>query len=169
MPTNLELKIQLKSFVKVKRLLSEIGAEFVKELKQKDVYYKVPKMLLKLRIENGEESIIKYNRDEKGKNRFSDYKVIYFKEGGGEDFYKDIFKIEAVVEKKRLLYMYDNTRVHLDKVKGLGYFLEFETLVIKGKDDAKKRFDFIVEALQIDKTQQIKKSYRDLIKQQNKK
>ena len=53
-------------------------------------------------------------------------------------------KVEAVVEKKRLLYMYDNTRIHLDEVKGLGKFLELETLVLSGLKDAKNRFNKII-------------------------
>lgn len=168
MPVNLELKVKLKSFYKVKKKLKDINAKNIKLLNQKDVYYKSKGKLLKLRIENGEESLIKYTRDEKG-TRFSNYEVLYFAKGKGEKFFGDIFPIEAVVEKKRQLFMYDNTRVHLDAVKGLGYFLELETLVINGKADAKKRFNFIVDALELDLNMQIRKSYRDLIKQAVKK
>lgn len=163
MSLNLELKVKLESFKKVNKLLKEINAEFVKTLDQKDIYYKIRGGLLKLRIENGEQSIIKYLRDEKGKDRFSNYDYLKFNYGNAEKFLKDIFKVEAVVQKKRLLYMFDNTRVHLDKVKGLGYFLELETLVLNGKNDAKKRFAFIKKVLELDGMKEIKKSYRDLI------
>jgi len=56
MPLNLELKVKLKSFTKVNKLLKEINAGFVKTLNQKDIYYKNTGGLLKLRIENGEQS-----------------------------------------------------------------------------------------------------------------
>jgi adenylate cyclase class IV len=59
--------------------------------------------------------------------------------------------------------MYDNTRIHLDTVQGLGTFMEFETLVINGMEDAKERFSFLVKKFDIDTTKQIKCSYRDLI------
>ncbi len=169
MPLNLELKVKLDSFKEVKKLLKKIKAEHTATFKQKDVYYATRAGLLKLRIENGSESIITYKRDEKSKDRFSDYCVIYFADGNGEKFFGSVLKTEAVVEKKRLLYMYDNTRVHLDEVKGLGTFLELETLVVKGKSDAKKRFDYIVKALELSKYKSIRKSYRDLIKAQNRK
>ncbi len=169
MPLNLELKVKLKDFKKIKNLLTGINSEYIKELNQKDVYYKIPGKLLKLRIENGEESIIKYDRNEKGENRFSDYEVLYFKNPIGLNFFKGIFDVEAVVQKRRQLYMFDNTRIHLDVVKNLGKFLELETLVINGKQDAQKRFDFIVKQLQLDFTNQIRKSYRDLIKEVQKK
>ncbi len=163
MPTNLELKIKLKSFKKIKSMLKKINAEFVKTLNQKDVYYKTKTGLLKLRIENGEQSFIKYVRNEKGKDRFSDYYVLNISKGNSEKFFQDIFPIEAVVQKKRLLFMFDNTRVHLDTVKNLGYFLELETLVIKGKQDAKKRYNQIMKLLQLNEYDEIRNSYRDLI------
>lgn len=36
----------------------------------------------------------------------------------------------GVVAKKRYLFMYDRTRIHLDKVKGLGNFMEFEVCLL---------------------------------------
>ncbi len=163
MPLNLELKVKLKSFEKTKKLLKELNSDFVKILNQKDIYYKKSGSLLKLRIENGEQSIIKYLRDEKGNDRFSDYEFLRFESGNAEKFFKSIFKIEAVVQKKRLLYMFDNTRIHIDTVKGLGNFLELETLVLKGRNDAKKRFAYIKEVLELNELTELKKSYRDLI------
>ena len=163
MPLNLELKVRLKSHNEVKKYLKKIKAMFIKTLNQKDVYYKIPNGLLKLRIENGEQSIIKYLRNEKGKDRFSNYEVLHFSSGDSEKFFKELFSVETVVEKKRKLFMYDNTRVHLDTVKGLGDFLELETLVINGKADAKRRFKTIIELLDLDRFNEIRKSYRDLM------
>jgi predicted adenylyl cyclase CyaB len=163
MPKNLELKIKMDSFYKTKSLLNNIGAEFKGELIQKDIYYKVEGILLKLRIENGRASLIKYLRNEEAKDRWSDFDIINFEEGIIEDFFKDIFKIDAVVEKKRSLFMYNNTRVHLDEVKYLGKFLELETKVVKGMTDAKERFKEIINLLDLDVSKQIRKSYKFLI------
>ena len=168
MPVNLELKVKIDSHNDVKRILKNIKAEFIKTLDQKDIYYKTGNGLLKLRIENGKQSIIKYLRNEKEKDRFSNYEVLHFSSGDPEKFFKDLFLIETVVEKKRNLFMYDNTRVHLDDVKGLGTFLELETLVINGKVDAKKRFKTIVGLLKLSKYNEIRKSYRDLMMGKNK-
>ena len=163
MPVNLELKIKLKSFNIVKKILKEINAEFVKTLNQKDVYYKNHGGLLKLRIENSEQSIIKYLRDEKGIDRFSAYEVLHFAGGNAENFFSKVFKVETVVQKKRQLFMYYNTRIHLDTVEGLGNFLELETLVLNGKADAKKRYNEIIKLLKLDKYDSIRKSYRNLM------
>jgi predicted adenylyl cyclase CyaB len=163
MPTNLELKIEVESHQKLRDKLMDIGADNIGVLNQKDVYYTVPDGLLKLRIENGKESLIFYRRDEKGSNRWSDFDLIKFENEGGEKFFNKIFAIETVVEKRRELFIYDDTRIHLDDVKFLGTFLELETLVIKGKEEAMVRFEGIINILELDTSKQIKKSYRDLL------
>lgn len=163
MPINLELKISVTSHQKLKEILKEINAEYKGLLNQKDIYYSVPDGLLKLRVENGNESLIFYNRNEKAKNRWSDYNLINFRDSGGEKFFSDVFRTEVVVQKKRELFIYDNTRIHIDTVKSLGRFLELETLVINGKTDARKRFRKIVKLLEINESNQIRKSYRNLL------
>lgn len=168
MPVNLELKVKLKSFNPVRKLLGEINAEYIGILKQTDLYYKTAGNLLKLRIENGEQSIIKYLRDEKSRDRFSSYQCLKFSSGDAAELFNNVFDIEAIVNKKRYIYMYNDTRIHLDSVKGLGYFLELETLVLNGKADARKRYKDIFELLKLDKYEEFRKSYRDLIMSINK-
>jgi predicted adenylyl cyclase CyaB len=163
MPQNLEVKIKLHSFNDIKKTLKKIGAEFTATLNQKDIYYRNSNGLLKLRIENGIESLIWYNRNENSKNRWSNYQVVKFTYGNGAVFFSRIFEIETVVDKKRLLYMYDNTRIHLDSIKKLGNFLELETLVLNGQNNAKKRFQKIASLLKLDLSKQVKKSNRDLM------
>ncbi|OGU85686.1 MAG: hypothetical protein A2279_06790, partial [Stygiobacter sp. RIFOXYA12_FULL_38_9] len=128
----------------------------------KDVYYKTKSGLLKLRIEGKSFTLIKYLRDEKGK-RWSNYELLDLRGKNPEKYLESFLNIEAVVEKKRKLYLYDNTRVHLDEVKGLGKFLELETLLVDGKSDATRRFDFVKQMLGIENHEQIRKSYRNLI------
>jgi adenylate cyclase, class 2 len=163
MPQNLEVKIKCGSFRNIKKTLEIIGAKFTSTLNQKDIYYKNSKGLLKLRIENGKQTLIRYKRNENSANRWSNYNLLEFGQGNADRFFRNVFEIETVVEKKRLLYMYKNTRVHLDKIRYLGNYLELETLVINGKKDAKKRFNEIVYLLKLDLHKQIKKSNRDLM------
>ena len=163
MPTNLELKIKATSHQSLKKILLQIGAESRGMLIQIDVYYSVPNGLLKLRIENGNESLIFYNRNENDKSRWSDFEVLKFTNGKGEIFFSNLFDVEVIVKKERELFYYDDTRIHLDTVKFLGKFLELETLVINGKADAKKRFAKTISLLKLDESKQIRKSYRDLL------
>jgi len=69
------------------------------------------------------------------------------------------------------LYIFKNTRIHLDEVYGinelqhklkkLGFFLELENVILNGK--AKHEFDKIISLLNLNVEQQIRASYRDLI------
>ncbi len=166
MPINLELKLRLLDPDEVMNKIKVINAEFKGELNQTDVYYKIPNGLLKLRLENGTQTLIKYVRNERSGDRWSDYHLISLENNDAREYLKDILEEETVVEKQRLLYLYDNTRIHLDTVKRLGSFLELETLVINGKDDAGRRFDNVVDLLTLDKGNELRKSYRDLMLEQ---
>lgn len=162
MPLNLELKIKLVSHKKIENILKKSKAEFIGILSQKDIYFKTSKGLLKLRVEGKANTLIKYIRDENGK-RWSNYELLELHGKNPEKYLESILKVEAIVEKKRKLFLYNNTRVHLDEVKGLGKFLELETLLVNGKSDATKRFISIKKMLEIDDSAQIRSSYRNLI------
>lgn len=168
MPTNLEIKLKLVSFDEKLRLLKILGAKQIEILTQKDIYYFVPKGLLKLRIENVSSTLIFYKREEQKKKRWSEFHLLKFDDKNPSSFLKELFMIEAVVQKKRRLFLFNNTRIHLDEVRGVGKFLELETLVINGKPDAERRFKDMIKFLKLDQSKQIRKSYRDLILEKKK-
>jgi predicted adenylyl cyclase CyaB len=162
MATNLELKIKLNSFVEINKRLKSAKAKFAGVLKQKDIYYNVKDGLLKLRIENGCYTLIKYLRDEKGK-RWSNYELLFLSGKNPPKYLSEIFDTIKIVEKKRELYLYKNTRIHLDEVKKLGKFLELETVVTGYRKSAKKEFNEVVNLLKIKPGNQIRASYSNLI------
>lgn len=163
MAVNLELKIKVENHHNIKQILEKISSTFETILNQKDIYYKIDKGLLKLRIENGNYSLIKYNREEQKKDRWSNYYVVNIEGKETELLFSSLFPIETEVIKKRELYMYKDTRIHLDTVKKLGKFIELETVVRDSKEHAKELFDEMVELLNLDLNNQIRSSYRDLI------
>ena len=162
MPLNLELKIKVESHTKLIKMLGRIYAEKKGILNQKDIYYKAKNGLLKLRVEGNNFTLIKYLRDEKGK-RWSSYELLRLEGKNPEKYLNDIFEIDTIVEKKRILYLYKNTRIHLDEVKGLGKFLELETLLVSTRKDADTRFKEIIKLLNLDPSKQIRKSYKLLM------
>ncbi|MEN8192790.1 MAG: CYTH domain-containing protein [Bacteroidota bacterium] len=163
MAVNLELKSKIESHKSIKIILESIGAEFKNILNQKDIYYKVDKGLLKLRIENGNYSLIRYNREENNPDRWSNYHVVQLKGEETELLFESLFEIETEVIKTRELYLYKDTRVHLDYVENLGSYIELETVVSDSKERAKMLFDEMVNLLKLDLSNQIRSSYRDLI------
>ena len=164
MPRNLELKIKIDDLEKTFSQAINLGAKEYALLIQKDVYYKTDKGLLKLRIMPSHSEFIFYNRNEGEGNRWSDYYLLKIEnEQNPEIFFNRIFDIVTTVEKERKVLMYDNTRIHIDKVKNLGEFLELETIVNDSLEEAIERFNFIVTELDLDVSRQIKKSYKDLM------
>jgi len=162
MPVNLELKLKVDSHLKYIYLLKKANAENKGVLKQKDIYYRWKKGLLKLRIEGDSATLIKYVRAEKGK-RWSNFDLMRLTGENPEKYFDDLLTVEAVVEKKRKLYFWNNTRVHLDEVKGLGKFLELETLFISTRADMEKRFTDTIAMLGLDLSKQIRKSYKNIL------
>lgn len=163
MALNLELKARVENHEAIKHILKNIGATFEKILDQKDIYYKVEDGLLKLRIENGNYSLIKYNREEEKSDRWSNYYVVKMEGTETELLFSSLFPIETEVLKKRELYMYKDTRIHIDSVENLGKFIELETVVHGEREYAKELFDEMIELLNLDLSDQIRSSYRDLI------
>lgn len=162
MALNLELKARVENHEAIKQILGNIGATFEKILDQKDIYYKIENGLLKLRIENGNYSLIKYNREEEKSDRWSNYYVVKMEGAETENLFISLFPIETEVIKKRELYMYKDTRIHIDTVENLGKFIELETVVYGKKEYAKELFDEMVKLLNLDLSDQIRSSYRDL-------
>ena len=163
MPVNLELKCKVDSHQIFRRVLKKSNAEYKGVIEQKDIYFKNKNALLKLRLKKNGNELIKYNRDESGKKRWSDYEILNVSGKDPEKYFCSLFEVETIVEKKRELWIYKNTRIHLDEVKNLGLFLELETLVLNGKKDAERRFNSIISLLKISAKDQILASYRDLM------
>ena len=102
MAINLEFKSKIDSFENIKKTLLDIGADFCETLNQKDIYYRVKNGLLKLRIENGIYSLIRYNRDEYNPDRWSNYFVIKLDGKETNLLLESLFEIE---------YRFDNSAV----------------------------------------------------------
>ena len=159
MPRNLELKVKLDSFRNIRAVLRKQKLNFKDLLVQKDIYYKTSKGLLKLRVENSRAQLIKYSRDETGDKRWSDYQIMNIESKNADNFFNDLFEFETVVAKKRELYIYKNTRIHLDKVEKLGVFLELETVVKESEKKAEKEFNEVIKLLELGRYAPIKTSY----------
>jgi predicted adenylyl cyclase CyaB len=163
MPKNLEIKVKLNSHKEIKKILDENKIKMNELLIQKDIYYKVDRGILKLRVENNSQTLIFYDRNEKSKKRWSNYYLLDLSSVDANTYLKRFLDTMVVVKKKRELFLYKGTRIHLDYVQGLGYFLELETRVTNGLKDAEKRFNFLLNLLNLKSKKEIRASYKDLL------
>ena len=78
--------------------------------------------------------IITYDRTDQSGAKESRYQLIEIRDPNRVQELKRQMGIRAVVVKWREIYLFDNIRIHLDEVTGLGTFLEFEA-VLGGESD----------------------------------
>ena len=134
-------------------------------LHQRDVYYNVPHGRLKLRIINTcAAELIYYNRPDKQGRRYSDYCVLPVSNPKlANALCTAAFSQKVAVEKKRRLYLYKNARIHLDDVRGLGAFIEFEVMMKYGKRQAQTLLKFLSAQFEIKRSTTVAVSYSDLL------
>jgi predicted adenylyl cyclase CyaB len=77
---------------------------------------------------------------------------------------KEYLGVRGVVKKKRELYLYENVRIHLDTVKGLGKFLEFEIVCsnLKELKDARRKMKMLKKVFDVSAKNLISISYIDM-------
>ncbi|MCE1188967.1 MAG: class IV adenylate cyclase [Ignavibacteria bacterium] len=163
MPVNLEIKVLYPRLQRIYARLKKLQAVKTAILIQKDVYFTAQQGLLKLRIVNDHQEMIHYQRPENSAKRWSEYYVLPIIDKSSEKFFRGIFPVETVVQKRRVLYMYKNTRIHLDTVKGLGTFIELESVVKGSRKQAEKEFATVKSMLGLDDEVELRTSYRDLM------
>ena len=72
------------------------------------------------------------------------------------------------VEKTRQVWLWENVRIHLDDVKGLGQFVELEAVTEEqGIEESHRRVETLMRALEITSDQLVEGSYGDLLAAQN--
>jgi len=135
MPRNLEYKAKVRELKSLEGIFIDHGGVFVEMLYQTDTYFCVHKGRLKVREVTGKNpELIFYERNETSADGMqSIYEIVRLSDLLIKDFLIEALGIKVVVEKERRLLKIKNARIHLDLVKDLGEFLEFE-VVSEGDD-----------------------------------
>jgi len=167
MATNIEIKARIHDFKKmldVARELSDLPEEIII---QEDTFFHIKNGRLKLRIfSNDSGELIHYARQDTQKSKRSDY-LIYPTSTPSKlkEVLSNALGIKVVVKKERRLFVKAQTRIHLDKVEGLGNFIEFEVVINKEKEipEAYQTIEELEEIFGIKENQLITVAYADLI------
>ena len=167
---NIELKAHYlndKALDLVKKL--QISNEYV--LQQLDTYFNINKDRLKLReINNERAELIWYSRPDELEAKNSNYEIY---ESNNSNNLKKVLTsslgVKVVVNKLRKAYIYNDCRIHIDKVENLGEFLEFEVVMIPERTDeqAKELMKFLKNHFKINNDDLINVSYSDMIIEKN--
>lgn len=163
---NLELKAKCGCLDSVRRQLIDLNAKFSETVKQNDTYFNVPKGRLKLREINGSEAyLVYYERLNSAASCYSTYQLWNVtNQAGFMEILTTVLGVKVIVEKQRELWVFGDTRIHLDRVMKLGEFVELETVIRNQTElEAWMEHQSVKEAIGIMERDLIAESYSDLL------
>jgi predicted adenylyl cyclase CyaB len=167
---NIEIKARYPDLEKARGTALGLKAQWIGHDRQVDTFFKVAKGRLKLRESTLKGAmLIPYLRPNVRGPKTSQYVVIPLSEAFKTKWLlTETLGVEGVVVKQRELYLLGNIRIHLDRVKGLGNFLEFEAVFAKDMPSIRKRETNKVKKLlkifQVEPKDLLENSYRDQLK-----
>jgi predicted adenylyl cyclase CyaB len=128
---NVELKARIHDLPQAREVASRLATRPGEQQQQRDTYFHSPTGRFKLREINDQAGqLIWYQRASQQQSKSSHYLLI---DVSDSDAMRTVLEaalgIRAVVEKQREIYFYHNVRIHLDDVRSLGTFLEFEAVL----------------------------------------
>ncbi|HOW18594.1 MAG TPA: CYTH domain-containing protein [Phycisphaerae bacterium] len=169
MKRNIELKARYPDLDAARRIAGEIGATLHSSERQRDTYFRCRSGRLKLRqrwTDRGESSeLIGYERADADRPRASDYSVVPVADAEAlRALLAAALGTAGEVDKRRTVYLYQNVRIHLDDVCGLGTFIEFEAVLdgSRSEEECNATLRTLVEAFRIAPGQIVPVSYSDL-------
>lgn len=150
------------------RVCEELGAEDKGKLVQRDTYFEVPQGRLKLREEpDAVAHLIAYERPDLLGHKESRYRLVEVREPAEmREALAAVLGDAVVVNKARRLFIFEGVRIHLDRVDGLGDFVEFEGVAVDGVDPGgfARLLDDLRSSFGIRDKDLLRESYSDMLR-----
>jgi adenylate cyclase class 2 len=161
-----ELKARYEDLGKARALLA--GAEHVATARQLDTYFSLGERRLKLRSVSGakEGQLIYYERPDTGGVKESRVLLASVPDAPAiREILSQVLPVKAEVRKTREIYRFQGVQVHLDTVRGLGKFIEFEKVLAgpSDRDLGRKQLESLWAYFQIPEEDVMASSYSDLL------
>lgn len=131
MPRNVEIKARVADANAIARRATAVAGQAPQWIDQDDTFFACPRGRLKLRtFGDGLAELIFYRRPDAAGPRTSDYRRLPVTQ---PDALRDLLTLAlgsgGRVRKRRQLYLVGRTRIHIDRVEGLGTFAELEVML----------------------------------------
>lgn len=165
---NIEFKARMRDEKQVRAALKSLRPRMAGTDHQVDTHFNAPSGRLKLRQGSIENALIFYQRQNTAKVRPSRILLCEFSDPAQGRTLKKVLAsalgIAAVVDKVREIYFVDNVKIHLDRVRGLGQFLEVEAFVKEGSlRRGRKQAEQIKDLFGVLPDDILSQSYSDMI------
>lgn len=135
---NIELKARIASVEALRPIAERLATTTLAAERQTDTYFAGARGRLKLREREGlPAQLVWYERADSAQAKPSDYLLVDAPDAAAlKQALVAAYGVLVEVDKRREIYLRDNVRIHLDRVAGLGDFLEFEAVLGVGEADA---------------------------------
>lgn len=167
MARNVEIKARIADLAALERQVASLATSGPELIPQDDTFFACPNGRLKLRVlGSGLGQLVFYRRSDEAGPKESFYLV---SETPDPDSLRETlakaYGTLGRVRKHRTLYLIDRTRIHLDRVEGLGEFLEFEVVLAEGEptEAGVAVADDLLKLLAIPAESLIERAYFDLL------
>ncbi len=167
MPRNVEIKARLRSRDSVLALLEKRSDTAPETIVQHDFFFLCSEGRQKLRVfEPGRGELIRYEREDIAGPRASCYQIARTSDPEIllEILTGTLGRI-GEVSKTRILYRIGQTRVHIDRVDGLGDFLELETVLRpdQAESEGQRIAEGLLQEFGIENEELLASAYVDLL------
>ncbi|WP_244847546.1 MULTISPECIES: class IV adenylate cyclase [unclassified Caballeronia] len=139
MARNIEIKARAHQFDQLRERAAALATDAPLVFRQQDFFYDVPTGRLKLRqFDDGTPSeLIFYQRDDRDGPKVSYYsRSPVTNPEAMHALLAQALTTRGIVSKERHVFLVGRTRIHLDRVDGLGDFVELEVLLGQDDDEA---------------------------------
>jgi predicted adenylyl cyclase CyaB len=165
---NLELKVRCRDLSKARAAAIEIATDSLGVDRQTDTYFQTRSGRLKLRESSlSGAQLIPYRRPDEPGPKHSDYSVVPVPDPAHvKGLLTELLGVHQIVRKTREIHLFENVRIHLDTVDGLGEFVEFEAVYRSESDDASsqhRKLDLLMRRLCLDEADLVDTSYEALL------
>ena len=170
MARNIEIKARIQSIESLIPKAAALSNRGPIEIDQDDTFFRCDNGRLKLRsFTDGKGELIFYRRADRPGPKESFYIRTSTSEPHNlRESLSHAYGQVGRVRKKRTLFLIGRTRVHLDSVDGLGYFLELEVVLVDNEsvEVGIHEADELMQRLGIEPPQLIEGAYIDLLARQ---
>ena len=164
---NIEIKARCRNQKHIRNLLLDRGADCRGTDHQFDTYFDVENGRLKLREGTIENALIHYERDDQTGPKQSNVLLYEVQAGSSlKEILAKVFGVLVVVDKQREIYFIDNVKFHIDRVGGLGEFVEIEAIDEDGSRSVESlhaQCRFFMDILGITQDDLLVSSYSDML------
>ena len=167
MARNIEIKARIASIDAVMPRARALASGEAQLIAQDDTFFAVPHGRLKLReFADGSAELIHYHRADTVDAKLSDYRRVPVSDAAAlrEALERALGRLGRV-RKQRWLLLAGQTRIHLDRVEGLGEFMELEVVLRDEQSiaDGVRIADQLMHELGLARAERIAGAYLDLL------